>query len=83
LLCSSPENRGLLIEKRRADADGSNEKLNLAVSMGTKSSLMNCDVDFDCSGNDSGDRFIRMMRRLLLSIMAAMARSEYLAARKV
>ena len=48
------------------------------VSMERKSSLLKREEFVDCSWEEADDRDIRMMRCLLLSIMADMARSQYL-----
>jgi hypothetical protein len=46
--------------------------------MERKSSLLKREEFVDCSWEEADDRDIRMMRCLLLSIMADMARSQYL-----
>ena len=50
----------------------------LVISIGTKSSEVNREAAFDCCFEETEGLRILMIRCLLLSIMAAIARSQYL-----
>ena len=57
---------------------GGDEGACLITSMDTKSSLMPRSAGLDCCCDDTEDRSIRTIRCLLLRIMAAITRSQYL-----